>query len=218
MSFYEVIIPPANAVVVGSTCFALGAIYGNLPYDFQTLWSGTYSDEAVARSVAHYALWGNSPNFVHYILHGVMALGFLGMFVKLYKPNPDAKMFEYGTLGLYMAGVIFYLTNMRIGVQSAIVGEWGDVDERTGINVIAASEVFIVFIYVGILVLQGGLYYAQWEDAKLKAKFYADEAALEAQQKAAQGEVETVEEVDATTSSSAKASGSKATKKSKAKN
>merc|ERR1712080_331355 len=72
-----------------------------------------------------------------------------------------------------------------------ITGEWGEVDSKTGINVIAASQVMIILVLVGVLVLQGGLYYAQWYDEELKKEFYeteAREAALAAERQAKQEE------------------------------
>ncbi|WP_202914155.1 hypothetical protein [Bacillus pumilus] len=116
-------------------------------------------------------------------------LGLIGHFIKLYKPDEDAKYFEYGSLGLFMVGVVIYLTNLRTGVNSCLVGQWGDVDYQTGINVMAASQVMIIFVLLGVLLLQGGLYYAQWYDNKLKEEFYrqeAKEAALAAESQAQQ--------------------------------
>ena len=113
--------------------------------------------------------------YVHYTLHAVGLLGLIGHFIKLYKPDEDAKYFEYGSLGLFMVGVVIYLTNLRTGVNSCLVGQWGDVDYQTGINVMAASQVMIIFVLLGVLLLQGGLYYAQWYDNKLKEEFYRQE-------------------------------------------
>lgn len=190
MMAYRDLVPIGTALIIGSTCFGLGAVYSSLPYDLHTLW--TFGGEkAIETSIAHYAQWGNSPMYIHYILHGVALLGLIGSFIKLYKPNDDAKYFEYGSLGLFMVGLIIYLTNLRVGVNSCLSGQWGEVDPATGVNVIAASQVMIILVLVGVLVLQGGLYYAEWYDNKLKEEFYkqeAEEAARAAEMQAKQEE------------------------------
>lgn len=170
---YSDLVPVGTVLIVSATSFALGAIWGNLPYDFFTLWR--YDDQGFAASLAHYTAWANAPMRVHHILHGVIFLGLLGCFIKLYKPHPEVKYFEYATLALMMVGVVIYLTNLRIGINSALVGDWGDVDMRTGINVIAASQFMMVIALCGVLVLQGGLYYAEWTDKVNHEKFYAEE-------------------------------------------
>ncbi|CAI5759412.1 unnamed protein product [Candida verbasci] len=190
MMKYKDLVPIGTTLIIASTCFGLGAIYGNLPYDIHTLW--LHSDEqSFVNSLNHYKQWGESPMYTHYILHFIGLLGLIGHFIKLYKPEEDAKYFEYGSLGLFMIGVIIYLTNLRTGINSCISGEWGEVDSATGINVIAASQVMIIFVLFGVLLLQGGLYYAQWYDEKLKSEFYAKEAE-EAANAAKQQEVDEV--------------------------
>lgn len=175
---YSDLVPVGTALIIGATSFALGAIYGNLPYDYGTLW--TYADESFDKSIAHYQAWATAPMRVHHILHGVILLGLIGCFIKLFKPHPDVKYFEYGTLGMMMVAVVIYLTNLRVGVNLALSGEWGDVDYKTGINVVAASEFMMVVVLFGVLVLQGGLYYAAWYERKIQAEFIAKEAKAEA--------------------------------------
>ncbi|KAK6204558.1 Shr3 amino acid permease chaperone [Scheffersomyces amazonensis] len=177
---YKDIVPIGSALIIATTSFILGAVYGNLPYDIGTLWSKDETGAAFANSLAHYQTWGNTPNHVHYIFHFVLGLGLLGCFIKLYKPQEDAKYFEYGTLGFLMIAIIIYLTNLRVGVNSAISGNWGEVDAETGLNVMAASQVMIVLVLLGVFVLQGGLYYAEWYDERLKEDFYKKEAEIAA--------------------------------------
>lgn len=182
---YKDIVPVGTGLIISATSFALGVIYANLPYDLYTLWAHDDSGLAFTRSLAHYLVWGAAPRYVHHILHGVILLGMVGCFIKLYKPQEESKYFEYGTLGMVVLATVIYLTNLRTGVTSCLMGDWGEVDMPTGINVMAASQVMIVIVLVGVLVLQAGLYYAEWYDAKLKAEFYAREAAeVEAQARA----------------------------------
>ncbi|KAL6451836.1 SHR3 Secretory component protein SHR3 [Candida maltosa Xu316] len=225
MMGYKDIVPIGTSLIIGATTFGLGVIYSNWPYDLDTLWRHDVPS-GFDVSLAHYQQWGNSPMYVHYTLHVVAALGLIGHFIKLYKPEEDAKYFEYGSLGLFMIAIIIYLTNLRTGVNSCLAGVWGDVDYKTGLNVMAASQVMIIFVLVGVLVLQGGLYYAQWYDEKLKEEFYrqeAEEAALAAQNQAKQEhdvvveqEVEEiVEKADQTSASGAKGKKKQTAKKRK---
>ena len=177
---YKDLVPVGTALVISATSFGLGAIYAQLPYDLNTLWIHDVTGKAFETSLAHYNQWANAPQFVHHILHFVMGLGFIGSFIKLYKPQEESKFFEYGSLGLFMVGVVIYLTNLRIGINSAYSGDWGEVDAATGLNVVAASQVMIVIALVGVLVLQGGLYYAEWYDEKVKVEFLKKEAEEEA--------------------------------------
>ncbi|CCE72886.1 Piso0_000488 [Millerozyma farinosa CBS 7064] len=177
---YKDLVPVGSTLIIAATSFALGVIYSNWPYDVHTLWRHDSTGEFFEQSLRHYTMWATAPMYVHYTFHAILGLGFVGCFIKLFKPLEDAKYFEYGTLAMYMAGVVIYLSNLRIGINSCRHGDWGDVDMPTGINVIAASQVMIVFALVGVLVLQGGLYYAQWYDARLKAQFLAEEAEREA--------------------------------------
>lgn len=171
---YKDLVPVGTGLIIAATSFGLGVVYSNTAYDYNTLW--TYDAEGFARSLAHYSNWANAPMRLHYILHVVIFLGLSGCFIKLYKPLDDAKYFEYGTLGLMMAGIVIYLTNLRIGINSCLTGEWGEVDQNTGINVMAASQFLIVIALVGVLILQAGLYYAEWYDAKIKREFLEKEA------------------------------------------
>lgn len=171
---YKDLVPVGTALITCATSFGLGVIYANLPYDFYTLWR--HDELGFAKLLAHYQTWGNAPMRVHHILHGVIVLGLVGCFIKLYKPHPDVKYFEYGTLAMLMVGIVVYLTNMRIGVNSCLTGQWGDVDFKTGINVMAASQFIAVVALVGVLVLQGGLYYAEWQDAQTLRAYYEKEA------------------------------------------
>lgn len=193
---YAEILPIGTALATCAASFGLGVIYANLPYDYHTLWLP--DRDAVARSVAHYATWANAPRKVHYILHGVMFLGLCGCFIRMFKPHPEAKYFEWGTLGAMMVAIMVYFTNLRIGVNSCVTGIWGDVDEFTGINVMAASQFIMAVALVGVFVLQGGLYYAQWYEKKIQDEFYRNEREAEISAKKAEDaeKTETKESAD----------------------
>lgn len=150
-------------------------MYSNWAYDYYTLWHRPALSEAFAHSLAHYQQWANLPAFLYHVHHAIAALGLVGLFLKLYKPSESNKLFDGASLFLYMVGIVIYLTNLRVGVRSAAAREWGDVDEQTGINVIAASQVMIVFTFLGVVGLQVGQYWAEHEDKKVWEKAMQEE-------------------------------------------
>lgn len=195
MLSYKELVPIGTTMLIGASCFGLGVVYAQLPYDLNVLWRNDGLGLAFERSLANFRQWAEAPRYVHHIFHVVMGLGMIGSFIKLYKPDGEAQYFEYGTLVLLMVAIIIYLTNLRTGVNSCVTGLWGDVDEKTGLSVMCASLVMIVVALTGVLVLQGGLYYAQLLDDKMRREFFAQEAAEQAAAQAAgaTGESEPVE-------------------------
>lgn len=211
---YADIVPVGTVLTISAASFGLGAIYGNLPYDYFTLWQP--EREGITRSIAHYATWAQAPPRIHYILHVVMFLGLAGCFIKLFKPHPEAKYFEWGTLGAMMLAIMIYFTNLRIGINSCLTGIWGDVDEITGINVMAASQFMMVVVLLGVIVLQGGLYYAQWYENKIQSEFYEKERKADAARAAAAAAAATKESdevVEESVTSGAKPKSGKAKKR-----
>ena len=89
----------------------------------------------------------------------------------MYKPSDDTKYFEYGSLALFLVAVLIYLTNLRTGLGSVLTGAWGEVDMKTGINVMAASQFMIFLLLLGVLVFQCGLYYALWYEKKIQTAY-----------------------------------------------
>jgi hypothetical protein len=144
---------------------------GNFPYDFKTLYTTGATQEDFSNSLRHYQTWAQIPRVAIHILHAFIGLGFVGMAIKIYKPDDETKYFEYGTLLLYVVAVCIYLTNLKIGAESALAGQWGDVDQNTGLNVIAASETMILFLLGFIIALQAGLYWAQVDYAQRLEQF-----------------------------------------------
>ncbi|KAK9452000.1 Shr3 amino acid permease chaperone [Limtongia smithiae] len=155
----------STSLILCSTSFFLGMIFVNWTYDHGTLWMTAPAPEAFASSKQHYAMLASEPPVIRNAFHFVVGLGLLGFVIKLYKPSESNKLFDGGSLVLYMAGLIIYLTNLHNGFQSVLSGEWGDVDEATGINVIAASQVIIALTLMGVLGLQVGQYWAEVQDA-----------------------------------------------------
>ncbi|KAF5100145.1 hypothetical protein D0Z03_000866 [Geotrichum reessii] len=132
--------------------------------------------------------------FFHHVHHLCAVLGLIGFFFKLYKPSESNKLFDGGSLFLYMVGIVIYLTNLRRGGASAVAREWGEVDEHTGINIIAASQVLIVLTFLGVIGLQVGQYWAEIEDSKIAIKAMEEEEAALAAAKAAKADAAQADE------------------------
>ncbi|KAA8915674.1 hypothetical protein TRICI_002186 [Trichomonascus ciferrii] len=173
----------STGLVLCATSFSLGVLYSNWGYDYYTLWTSGPTADAFARSLQHYQTWASMPAFLYHVHHFIMGLGILGLLIKLYKPSESNKLFDGGSMFLYILGIAIYLTNLRQGAEAVLTRQWGDVDEHTGINVIAASQVFIVFTLLGVAGLQLGQYWAEWENARIVARAAAEEQKEKEQEK-----------------------------------
>lgn len=151
--------------------YFLGLLSANWIYDFNTLFNANVTTEMFENSITHYKTWAEIPRIPLHVIHAILGLGFIGSFIKIYKPSEDAKYFEYGTLGLYLLTFCVYLTNLRTGAESAVSGNWGDVDSFTGVNVLAASQIIMIILLFGVIMLQCGLYYGEWEYQNRLAAF-----------------------------------------------
>jgi hypothetical protein len=162
-------------MTITSCCFFLGILYADWPYNHYLLWEGTTDIELrnilAKKALDHYVNWLEVPKFIPYTMYGVLVFGFFGLVIKIFKPKEDIKYFEYGSFFVYVLAVCCYIANIRFGVYSAQAGQWGDVDEFTGLAVIAASEVIVVFLLFGLVIIQSGLFYAKYEDDKVKTEF-----------------------------------------------
>lgn len=165
----------ATGLILCSVSFSLGVIYSNWAYDYFTLWVSRPTEEAFLSSLEHYKAWYRMPPFLAHFHHFVMGFGFIGLFTKLYKPSESNKLFDGGALFLYVIAVVFYITNLVKGVATADSGNWGDINYETGVNVIAASQVFIVLVLLGVVGLQLGQYWAEKEDERILEEFQKSE-------------------------------------------
>ncbi len=175
MVSYQELLPAASLMMIASCSVILGICFSNWPYDYYTLWNTSYGEEGFTKALIHYQVLANQPDIINYSMIAIMSVAFIGSFIKIFKPSEDTKYFEYGSLVALVAAVCIYITNIRTGELSAVAGQWGDVDQNTGLSVIAASEVMIVFFLLGVVVLQSGLFYAEYSDYKAKANFYLNE-------------------------------------------
>lgn len=162
---------------ITSCCFFLGILYSDWPYNHYLLWASQLEnrDELTKLALNHYVHWLDVPKFIPYTMYCVILFGGLGFCLKIFKPIEDIKYFEYGSFLVYILAVCCYVSNVRFGIYSGQAGQWGDVDEFTGLSVIAASEVIIVFLLLGIVIVQSGLFFAKYEDDRVKTQFLMNE-------------------------------------------
>ena len=118
-----------------------------------------------------------SPPLIARLLNIIMAVGFLGFFIKLFKPSESNMLFDGASLVLYVIGLGVYLANIVKGLRTISSDVWGSgaYEEKhdgplTGsvilgrddsLKVMAASNTILALVLVGILVLQGGQWYAE---------------------------------------------------------
>ena len=110
--------------------------------------------------------------------------------MKLYRATEANYLFDGASLVLYFAGVLVYLTNIVKGFKVVTAGIYGNVDpaelkegepddyitREDTLRVFAASNTILALVLVGVLVLQGGQWYAlRKEEAEIAAMDQAAE-------------------------------------------
>ena len=109
----------------------------------------------------------NAPPIIPRTLHAVIFTGILGFLIKLYKPSESNMLFDGASLVLYMIGVVMYGTNMIRGLRTVETGEYSaEVGRVDTLRVMAASQVILALVLVGVLVLQSGQWYAESKQEK----------------------------------------------------
>lgn len=177
---YKDICAVGTAMIIGSTGFLMGIFSASQPYDYNVLFNPAATQEHFDIALKHYQTLFYTPKPPLYLLAFVALIGVIGSLIKVYKPNPELQYFEYGSLVLYILGICVFLTNIRTGVESAVTHKWGEVTEMQGIAVIASSNIIILIIFSGVIVLQAGLWYSTWEYEQRLAKWREEEAAAAA--------------------------------------
>jgi hypothetical protein len=189
--------PPAVA-------FFLGILFSLFPYDYPLLWSTAATPASHFDAIeTHLKLLHNAPNLIQRILHIMLAMGLVGLIMKLYKPSESNMLFDGGSLVLYMVAVIVYLANIIKGLRIVSDGTYGlglktmdqdqldnvdasgyDVDSgdsvlgrEDNLKVLAASNTILALVLVGVLVLQVGQWYADRTDEHALKEFQEKERA-----------------------------------------
>ncbi|KAK2823855.1 hypothetical protein FQN49_007551 [Arthroderma sp. PD_2] len=116
----------AAFLIVCPTCFFLGIIFSLFPYDYPLLWSTTPTPPSHYDYLeAHLRFLHSSPPLIPRILHIVIAVGLLGLMMKLYKPTESNMLFDGASLVLYMCGITVYIANIVKGLRIVTDGDYG---------------------------------------------------------------------------------------------
>ena len=120
-----------------------------------------------------------SPPIITRILHIVISVGFIGFFIKLFKPSEANLLFDGASLVLYVIGAVVYIANIVKGLRIVTMGIYGVPEGSTEIaigredslRVLAASNTILALVLVGVLVLQAGQWYAERKEQDEADKF-----------------------------------------------
>ncbi|KAI1341540.1 secretory component protein-like protein [Xylariaceae sp. FL0016] len=175
----------ATFMIIGPTCFFLGILFAEFPYDFPLLWTTdpippSYLDQLET----HLAFVHQSPPLISRVLSIMIGTGFLGFFIKLFRASESNMLFDGASLVLYLIGVGVYITNIVKGLRFVSAGIWHQPDfagnlspadaaregsevilgREDSLKVMAASNTILALVLVGVLVLQAGQWYAERKD------------------------------------------------------
>ncbi|CAG59540.1 uncharacterized protein GVI51_G05621 [Nakaseomyces glabratus] len=164
-----------SAMILTSTGFLMGVFFACQPYDYHLLFNPQATQEQFDLALKHYQVLSTTPMPVLYLLGFVVALGIIGNTIRIYKPNPDLQLFEYASLGLFVLAVCVFITNVKTGIECSITGNWGEVTQNQGLAVIASSNIILLVMFLGVILLQIGLWYTNYDYQKQLQAFYAEE-------------------------------------------
>ena len=151
-------------------------LFSSFPYDYPILWtSALTTPEYFDFLEAHLQFLHASPPIIPRILHIAISIGFIGFFIKLFKPSEANLLFDGASLVLYVIGVVVYITNIVKGLRIITIGDYEQLLEGSteaiigredSLRVLAASNTILALVLVGVLVLQAGQWYAERKDGE----------------------------------------------------
>lgn len=177
----------ATFLIIGPTCFFLGILFASFPYDFPLLWtSSPVSPSYYDQFETHLRFIHQAPPLIARLLNIIVFLGFLGFFIKLFRPSEANVLFDGASLVLYVIGAGVYIANIVKGMRAVSAGTWANVEDAAGkgtvhqgplsgtvvlgredsLRVLSASNTILALVLVGVLVLQAGQWYAESKDAE----------------------------------------------------
>lgn len=158
-------------------------MFAFFPYDFPLLWTSdpvppAYYDQLVI----HLKFIHQSPPFIARLLAMVISVGFLGFFIKLFRPSEANVLFDGASLVLYLIGTGIYIANIVQGLRSVSANIWDDPEtafephsgpltgdillgREDSLKVLSASNTILALVLVGVLILQAGQWYAERREA-----------------------------------------------------
>jgi hypothetical protein len=125
-----------------ATCFFLGILFANLPYDYYVLWTNPPPTEGNITGdprEPYFLAQENHLKFLHAsaplvarMLHIIIGVGLMGLFMKLYKPSEANMLFDGASLALYMIGVTIYIANIVKGMRTVTANAYGGTALKEG--------------------------------------------------------------------------------------
>jgi hypothetical protein len=128
----------------------------------------------------HLKFMHQSPPLIGRLLNIIVSVGFLGFFIKLFRPSEANFLFDGSSLILYFIGTAVYISNIVKGLRTVSSGHWDDPANRLGregdqpgelilgredsLKVLSASNTILALVLVGVLVIQAGQWYAEKRD------------------------------------------------------
>ncbi|RDA96017.1 hypothetical protein CP533_5885 [Ophiocordyceps camponoti-saundersi (nom. inval.)] len=164
--------------ILTATCFFLGILFASFPYDFPLLWTKEPAgDDYYDQLEAHLKFLHHSPPLIGRMLNIVVSVGFVGLFMKLFRPSEANFLFDGASLILYTIGVAVYVSNIVQGLRTLSSGLWDSEEfqsnregrfegefilgRKDSLKVLAASNTILALVLIGVLVLQAGQWYAE---------------------------------------------------------
>ncbi|CEP64652.1 Shr3p LALA0_S12e03796g [Lachancea lanzarotensis] len=175
MVSYKELCAIGTTLIVASSTFIMGVFYANQAYDAHVLFNPQVAQSNFDNSLHHYQTLAETPMPVIGGLAFVAFVGLVGCLIRIYKPNSELQTFEYASLVMYVIGICLFITNIKTGIESAVSGEWGEVTPNQGVAVIGSSNIILIVVFIGVLLLQAGLTYSNWEFEQRMTKFLAEE-------------------------------------------
>ncbi|KAI0482372.1 secretory component protein-like protein [Xylariaceae sp. FL0804] len=115
----------ATFMIIGPTCFFLGILFAELPYDFPLLWTRDPVAPAYLDQLeTHLSFVHQSPPLIARVLTIMIGTGFLGFFIKLFRASESNMLFDGASLVLYLIGVGVYVSNIVKGLRFVSAGIW----------------------------------------------------------------------------------------------
>ncbi|KAF4972187.1 hypothetical protein FZEAL_9649 [Fusarium zealandicum] len=190
---------PALTRVV-AVCFFLGILFASFPYDFPLLWTKAPVPENFFDHLeTHLKFVHQSPPLISRLLHIIISIGFIGFFIKLFRPSEANFLFDGASLILYLIGFGVYVANIVKALRSVSADIWLDdgfngkthegesgeliLGREDSLKVLSASNTILALVLVGILVLQAGQWYAEKKEGDDAAAAAAAEAKTASEKK-----------------------------------
>ncbi|RYO86298.1 hypothetical protein DL766_002790 [Monosporascus sp. MC13-8B] len=101
------------------------------PYDYPLLWTSDAVEPAYLDQLeTHLKFLHQSPPLIARVLNIMIAMGFTGFFVKLFRASEANMLFDGASLLMYLIGVGIYIANIVKGLRMVSAGYWDSEEFR----------------------------------------------------------------------------------------